>query len=377
MSESLMHSELKKVAVKELLDMGFQKEQIHEEYPIQMDKPFPHKWIVNVAGIAIDKKVCFECGNTSKHKLYELKEIGWVVRHRPYFTVVVPHIKYQPDSRNQKEQKAYLLTVYNEEIYEEFKDDPEFDFLEYNNKNEEKFNPWHHKEVWFNIPDSETTHGKELEEKMRFAFTYEGKHNGEDYFSLILGFITMNTCKEFLSYSDETKRKLIYLLSKLPDKFETQDGFFYKDKKHKAPPYPRNWVDTEPHRSNTVSWDDLKKIEERLSYYLEASKHGIQEYPTFDIVRVIIKKEEIAEALFELKDIYKLLLKPETKNDIIMSNIKKLGSWKWYIDRPSDWTSFFENYQKEFHDGITLEEFKKACRTIRKYDEEFKEYRDN
>lgn len=70
---------------------------------------------------------------------------------------------------------------------------------------------------------------------------------------------------------------------------------------------------------------------------------------------------------------YALLLKPKTTVYHVSNQIKKLKSWDWYISQPKEWGDLLREYVSEYNEGVTNEDFRKACWKLKKHDPEFKD----
>lgn len=337
MAEKQRHFNLKAQAKEKLLELGCAEATIQAEVYVDLDKPFPHFYKIDVAAIN-GKKIAVECGGCRESKLFELRNFPVKLRrtgqelrfeqviHIPY-PIRLPHDKPPAEDRPKKERYAYLFDVYNKEVYEEFKDDPDFDIVEYNESTKEKFKI--HTGVWLNVPYSRTIIAEETTNEIHLGII----HRGGNKFRVIIGFNGSKGCKEFLNLSWRHKTKILEEMNRLPENFVTQDGYIEKNKTHPAPPYERFWNDNSLMKSCEVSKEELEKIEENQEFYLEVSKYGITQYPLFDIVRVTVTEDEITGIIRTLKPLYMLLMKPHTKTDEIIVIVKsiKMPRWQSYI----------------------------------------------
>ncbi len=337
MTEKQKHFNLKAQAKEKLLALGCAEATIHAEVVVDIDKPFPHFYKIDVAAIN-GKKIAVECGGCRESKLYELRNFPVKLRrtgeeikfdqviHIPY-PIRFPHDKPPGEDRPKKERYAYLFEVYNKQIYEEFKDDPDFDIVEYNQQNQNKFKI--HTGVWLNVPYSTTSVAEETTAQVHLGII----HIGGNKFRIIIGFNGSKGCKEFLNISETHKAKIIEELNKLPENFFTQDGYIEKNEKHPAPPYERVWNENSLMRCCDFSYEDLQQIEENQEFYMETSKYRITQYPLFDVVRVTVTEDEITEVIRILKSLYMLLMNPHKKTDEIIAIIKsiKMPRWQSYI----------------------------------------------
>ncbi len=379
MTEKQKHFDLKAQAKDKLRELGCDETTIQTEVTVELEKPFFHIYRIDVAAIN-GKNIAIECGSCRESKLFELKNFTVKVKqtgrelkfdqviHIPY-PIRFPHEKPPDESRPKKERYVYLFDVYNKQVYEEFKNDPDFDIVEYSESTKEKFKI--HTGVWLNVPYSRTIIANETTNEVHLGIIHRGGNN----FTIIIGFNGKKGCKEFLNISETYKRKIIEELNKLPENFLTQDGYIEKNKTHAAPPYERVWNENSLMRCCDFSFEDLKKIEENQEFYMEASKYGITQYPLFDVVRVKVTEEEIPGVIHALKPLYTLLMKPHTKTDEIMALVKSIKTPRWqsyiYSKRYED----LENKIKEMfpETKINLTIIREICKRLKK-DPEYIEY---
>lgn len=98
--ESLQHLRVKEQAVNHLKSLGFNDNEIIEEYNFRTGK------FVDIAGIKKDFKVAIECGNTGKYRVKFLKQFFDKVYHFPY---ILPNAKkdhyIEPIDEKEEERK--------------------------------------------------------------------------------------------------------------------------------------------------------------------------------------------------------------------------------------------------------------------------------
>jgi len=333
MAEKQKHFDLKEIAKQKLLELGCQADTINTEIVVDLDAPFPHFYRIDVLAVN-GKKIAVECGGCRRGKLFELENYAVTIRstgqkikfekviHIPY-PLRFPYEKPPKDETPKRIRYAYLFEAYNQKIYQEFRDDPDFDIVEYNETTKDKFKI--HTGVWLNVPYSRTIVAEETTNQIHLGII----HLGYDKFRIIIGFNGKPGCHEFLNMSDQHKARIIEALNKLPENFFVQDGYIEKNKTHAAPPYERFWNENSLMRCCDFSKGDLEKVEENQEFYMEASKYGISQYPILDIVRTTVTEEEITDIIRTLKPLYMLLMKPHTKTDEIIKLIKSITMPKW------------------------------------------------
>lgn len=306
---SLKHNQLKTEARKMLKEKyGFSDSEIFEEFPYTFKNSI--KIWIDVVGKSSSKIVVVECGDTSRLRLQNLKEeLGKDnVIHMPYDkNILAPHFYMNPKTR--KDKIILLKSVYNKFIFEKMKEDSDFEFFEYNEKNKDYFYIGKRRDIWMAFPSKKNTiDGKQLQYEIGFTIDYQD----DDHYTICIGAETNNSVKQFLELSDKTKDSILEELKKLPSNFEIQDGIKYKTERVRMPPYLRNWEMTEPIQCNQISIDKLNEIEKRLRWYLEEGMK-FEEYPVFAMVRVLVKKEELSKVLMILKPLYELSFKFRTQ----------------------------------------------------------------
>src|SRR3989344_481700 len=148
MPESFAHQKLKQDAVELLLSRGYDREKIivDKKY-IKVDfygeqKPFR----VDVYA-SNSHEIAVECGNFPNYRktLYERYFGRDYVIHLSYpknygKTILKIEAEFAPN-----EAKKFLIQSYSKHIYEQFKDDPIFDFQEFNEQNREVFDIDNHR----------------------------------------------------------------------------------------------------------------------------------------------------------------------------------------------------------------------------------------
>ncbi len=370
--ESLAHKSLKTEAKKKLKEMGFQDNEIIEEYPV---KGKPRGLIIDVVGISKTKKVAFECGDLDKLKKAVLNgEIGQIgekfdeVYHIPYSEAVLKPEFYDAGSEELIERKKYLMSVYNEEIYNKLKDDKEFAFEEYNPKNSVLFKLGQF-EPWLAMPTATGTFGKNLMYEINFTLYYEGK----DKFEVTINAETKPAVFQFLQRLElhENKVKLLELFHKLPDIAVIQAGFKFRPKgHHPMKPMPRNWRETREIKCNTITEDQLDEVIEYLSFVYE---HGAK-YRQYPIVHIVRAKEVIKSDLSTmfrlLKQLYNLLFSFETVDIKCAKELRQLPNYDWYIDE-GKFDLLLEEAKDKFPD-IDISKLKKWISLIKQLDKQSK-----
>lgn len=308
-SESIEHLELKRKAREILInEYGFKDNEITEEYPHILSNGVRIE--IDVFSKNSDGLKAVECGNVSKLKLIAMKnEFGKEnVIHIPYSETVLKSLFYGDKDLSSKKQ--LLKAVFNEEIYEKLKEDKDYGFMEYNEKNKDYFYIGRY-EPWMAFPTNRSIiNGRKLMYEINFTISYIDKETYE----ITINAETQDSIKQFIELTDNTKEKIFEELKKLPSNFSTQDGIKYKTEKIRLPPWPRNWEVTEPTPCNQLTQEKLIEIENRLKWYLlEGNK--FEEYPIFSLVRIQVRKKDLAKTLLLLKPIYLLSFQFRTKKE--------------------------------------------------------------
>jgi len=329
MGESINHKKLKTEARKLLKEKyKFNESEIFEEYRYVLKNSI--SIIIDVVGKNSGRFIAVECGNTSKLKEVCMREEfgkGNVIL-LPYNKVILAPLFYcNPKTR--KEKTNLLKSVYNEHIYKRLKEDKDFQFMEYNQENDPYFYIGKKREIWMAFPTKKNSIiGKDLQYEIGFTLGYKEDNSYE----ITIGAQTNASIKQFLELSETTKEKILEELNKLPSGFEVQDGIKYKTEKVRMPPYLRNWETTKPVSCNQISIIKLKEMEKRLKWYLEEGGK-FEEYPILEIIRIIIKKEELAKVLLILKSLYELSFKFRTtkQEKVIHDDLKVLKRRKGHM----------------------------------------------
>jgi len=309
MTELLAHKKLKTKA-RELLKekYGFKDSEIIEEFNYTLENSV--KVRIDVIGKNSERFIAIECGNTSRLKEVCLKnEFGKDnVILLPYDKIVLEPLFYK-NPKTRKEKINLMKSIYNRHIYEKLKDDKDFGFLEYNEENKDYFYVGQRRDIWMAFPTKKNTiDGRELQYEIGFTISYKD----DEHYEISIGAETNKSVKQFLDLSKSTKDSIIKELKKLPSSFEIQDGIKYKTEKVRMPPYLRNWELVSPIPCNQLSLEILEEMEKRLNWYLDEGKK-FEEYPVLEIIRVVIKKEELEKVLMILKPIYELSFKFRTQ----------------------------------------------------------------
>lgn len=387
MTETLMHQQLKLEAKQILLSKGY------EENKIIIDK----KWIrVELNGQEFPFRVdvyasngtefAVECGNFPrwKYPFYEKYFGKENILHIPYPLIFGRYTKkeIEKDSLTPQQQKQFLIDTYKNQIYSAFKDDHIFDFQEFNDTTRDIFDIDNHrkykeinpdygslkeaqgKTVWMNFPSSKTISKEEYKKEIHWGMIYYGKN----VVAITIIFSGKEACKKFLSLSDSTHDKIFNALKKLPG-FHIRDGnSFWKNSSR--PPLDKEW-------NNPIPCDELSKeeydgIRDNLDNLLRMQEMKFKIGPVLDLAKGFFEDYEVPEAISSLRELYSILLQPETKIDTIAAKIKEIRKWAWYIEQRK-WTDLHTEYQSKFNETIDIKEFKRACNKLR-YDPEYSEY---
>lgn len=380
MTEKLMHLKLKQEAVQLLISKGYSKENIIVDKKYINIDYFGGKQSFRVDVYGSNGSIfAVECGNFPKWKrpLYEQYFGKENIIHLPYPPGYGKSLITTNNELNPVSAKQFLIKTYTDQIYSIFKNDLIFDFQEFTEVSKELFDIDNHhtyreinpdyslasetdgRKIWMNFPDSQTISKEEFKHKLHWGMIYyPGNKLG-----ITMIFSGRDACEQFLDLSLETHRKIQFALQKLPPKFKTRDGNSFW-KKSSRPPLDKEWNNPIP--CNELSWEDYEEILNNLANIIYLQKKGFKVGPVLDLVKIICDYSEVAEAIDCLKELYTILLKPETKTDRICDNIKGIDSWDWYIDNSREWGSLHQEYSQKYGQIVSDDEFKKACRYLRK-----------
>ncbi|MCX6707264.1 MAG: hypothetical protein NT001_03940 [Candidatus Woesearchaeota archaeon] len=380
MSESFTHQKLKIEAKQLLLQKGYSEDNIlvDKKYIEISYYGFPYKFRIDVYG-ANGHQIAIECGNFPKwkHPIYEQYFGKEFVIHIPYEKNYGKYLL--TDLKNGQLTKAqgtqFLMNTYKKHIYDYFKDDPIFDFQEFNDTNRNIFDIDGHRayreinpdyideeevkgrDVWMNFPDSNTLSKAEYKDKIHWGMIYYTKNK----VAVTIIFSGRSACEKFLGLSDETHKKIFEALKVLPPKFKIRDGNSFWDKTN-MPPLDKVWNNPIP--CHELTWEQYKEICENLDNLIRLQKAGHKVGPVLDLAKVFCQDNELPEVIEEFRELYKILLKSESEIDIIAKNIKTMDDWKWYISQSNEWNDIFDDYCDKFGE-LSLYDFKKACRKLR------------
>lgn len=105
------HDDLKQLAKKQLLQLGFKEEEIHEEYTVKSPE-MKSRIVVDVVGIKPKHKVAIECGSVQGERLSQLKLFFDEVIVLPYINDGVLKewiiLKKESDERNSRLNKLIV-----------------------------------------------------------------------------------------------------------------------------------------------------------------------------------------------------------------------------------------------------------------------------
>jgi hypothetical protein len=362
--ESLAHKQLKKQAKELLKKLGFSDSEIFEEYPI---KGFPRDFIIDVAGISLTKRAAVECGQLDRLKEAVLRgQIGELdkpfdeVIHLPYPDNILSSEFYDESSTNLSEQKRYLISAYNEEVYEKLKDDADFKFKKCQGPDDANFQIGRFT-PWMVMPTATGTLGKQLMYEVNFVMFLEEKD-----FGINVNAGTNKAIGQFIKQMilKDNQQRLLELFRRLPDNCFIQPGYKFKDAKHRAPPYPRNWEDTKPYLCNKLTVEQLEDIINYLEFYLmNGSK--FEQYPVIEITRFErLRKEDLSTAFKLLKQVYVLLFSLDTIDLRYAKEISSMPDFGWDLDM-RDYNKILEEARRKFP-NLTMEDLKKIIRLIKK-----------
>ncbi|MBI5872025.1 hypothetical protein HZB88_02980 [archaeon] len=180
------------------------------------------------------------------------------------------------------------------------------------------------RKTWMNFPDSSTISKEEFKNKIHGRMLYYPNNK----FAITMIFSGKEACLEFLGRSNNMHENIDTCLSKLPHKFFIRDGNSFWDKSSQ-PPLDKEWNNPIP--CDELSWEQYNEILNNLDNLIFMQKNGFKVGPVLDLAKAYCTYEEIPAVIDELRELYSLLLKPETKVDEISHEIKKLNSWEWYI----------------------------------------------
>jgi hypothetical protein len=388
MPESLTHQRLKLEAKQILLSKGY------EENKILIDK----KWIYSeLNGLKLrfrvdvyasnGKEIAVECGNFPiwKQPYYEKCFSKENIIHLPYPPYFGRYCKkdLEEDILTPQQQKQFLVDTYKNQIYSAFKEDPIFDFLEFNDITRGLFDIDNHrtyreinpdygklkeakgKNIWMNFPSSSTISKEEYKKEIHWGMLTYGK-----MLAVTIIFSGREACEKFLSLSEKTHSRIFETLHKLPHSFHIRDGNSFWVDNHR-PPLDKEWND--PIHCDELTREEYDEILNNLENLIYMQKKGYRVGPVLDLAKGFFEDFEIPEAVASLRDLYSLLLKPETKIDIIASKIKKIDDWLWYIEQTNQWKDLHQIYESEMNEEIDMTEFRRACKKLRS-DPEYEKY---
>ena len=211
------------------------------------------------------------------------------------------------------------------------------------------------------IPTATGTFGPNLMYEINFTIHYV-EH---DLFEVTINSETNVAVKQFIEQMvlKDNQLKLLELFKKLPDICFIQVGYKFKDKKHRAPPYPRNWEETSPYQCNKLSISKLEEMREFLNFYL-LNGTKFEEYPIISIVSAKIRRQDLSSLFKILKPIYKLLFTLDTFDYRRAKEISRIHNFDWYVDERR-YDLLLEEVQKHFPD-IDKSKLKKLVKLIKK-----------
>jgi hypothetical protein len=389
MPESLSHQKLKLEGKQLLLSKGYSEDKI------LVDKKYIEvEWAGQKYKFRIDvyasnsSEIALECGNFPKWKkpIYEQYFGKEHVIHFPYPKNYGKYLisDIQAGQLNKMQATQFLIDSYKKYIFQSFKEDPIFDFQEFKEETRNTFDVDNHRtyleinpdysdkeetrgrDVWMNFPNAMTLSKSEYKDVIHWGMVYYTKNK--------VGVVTMlsgkSACEKFLNLSKSTHKKIFDVLKILPPNFFIRDGYSFWDKFHQ-PPLDKAWNTPVP--CHELTWEDYEKILENLENLIRLQKTGHKVGPILDLAKVFCEDSELPAIIEEFRELYSILLKPETKYDVIAENIKKMESWEWYVERRMEWGELHESYRKKFGDDVLVEDFKKACKKLR-FDPDFVEY---
>jgi hypothetical protein len=374
-----MHHVLKAQAIQILIDKGYSEDKIIVDRKEIFIDYFGKKKKFRVDVYAYNgHEYAIECGNfpSWKRPLYERYFGQDFVKHLPYPPGYGKRyfLDFEKELLKKEDAKNFLIRTYNRYIFSEFKNDPVFDFQEFTEANRETFQLDGHRkiteinpdytekkeaigrDVWMNFPDSHTISKAEYEKKIHWGMIYLYKN----WVAITVLFTNKQSCKDFLSLSDEMQHRIFASLKKLPTNFIIRDGKSYWDKSPK-PPLNREWNDPIP--CSELTWEEYEEILGNLDVLQDAPREW-KIGPSLELVRVKCQDSEITEVIESFKEIYSLLLRPETKIDKIVEKIKEIPDWEWAISEASQRKWLHELYVKRFG-NVEKIDFMKACSKLR------------
>tara|TARA_Y100000310_G_C20573712_1_gene759373 strand:+ start:19 stop:1194 length:1176 start_codon:yes stop_codon:yes gene_type:complete len=391
MVESLAHQNLKLQAKQLLISRGYVEEKIivDKKYIQVTSHDQEHKFRVDVYA-SNGSEFAVECGNFPRWKrpLYEIYFGKEHVLHIPY---PKSYSKYNLQDLKEgvltkSQGTQFLINTYKKYIYDYFKDDPFYDFQEFTEETRDNFDIDNHRsykeinpeysdeeevrgmDVWMNFPDSKTLFKSEYKDKLHWGMIYYTKNK----VAVSVLFSGRKPCEQFLDLSEETHKRIFSALKNLNSKFFIMDGNSMWEKSS-LPPLDK--IRNDPIKCHELDWETYQKILENLDNLIRLQKAGQKVGPVLDLVKVFCTDEELPEIIEDLREIYEILLKSESKIDVISENIKKIEDWEWYISQTKEWNDLWSDYVDKFTD-VQLKEFKRACRKLRS-DPEYKSYIDS
>ena|GEM_PF-4961525 len=374
MPETIDHQQLKSQAKEVLLSEGFSEEKI------LLDKKYFEEELNGIrlkfradAYASNGSEVVIECGNFPKWKWpYYWKHFGKEhVRHFPYPLTYGRYLQIdvKEGCLDEGQAKQFMIDTYKECIYEEFKDDPVFKFIDFNEANRDCFmcdrhgkstdyNPdfgeddkAEHSTIWMNFPASSLQMRDDFMKEIHFGMLYYGK----DIFGITIILSGKLACKNFLGLSQGHHDKIFSALKRLPSTFFIRSGYLDASSRN-SPPYDKVW--NNPIHFNELTKEDYDEVISDLSILTYEKLPDLG--PALDLAKVFVHQKEVPEAIAAFRELYGLLITPETKTDSVIKEIKKKPSWQWCVQDKDD----FEDLAKEF--GIAESERRKIRSRLKK-----------
>ncbi|MFH1211736.1 MAG: hypothetical protein V1659_02285 [Candidatus Woesearchaeota archaeon] len=389
MPESLTHQKLKLEAKQLLISKGYEENKIiidRKFISVTLDEQ-AYKFKIDVYASNGDE-IAIEVGNFPrwKYPFYEKYFGKKNIIHIPYpvsfgkFT----NQDLSTDSLTLQQQKQFLIDAYTKQIYSSFKEDPVFDFREFNEKSRELFDIDNHrgyleinpdygnlkqaegKTVWMNFPSSRTLSKIEYKKEIHWGMLYYGKN----VLAITIIFSGKEACEKFLSLSDNTHDRIFEALKKLPLRFHIRDGNSFWEDAH-MPPLDKEWNDPIP--CHELTREEYDEILDNLKNLIYMQKNGFKVGPVLDLAKGFFEYDDMPEAVSALRELYSILLKPETEIDVIASKIKKIEKWEWYVEQINQWKNLYNNYNSQNKTFIDFIQFKRACKKLR-FDPDYEKY---
>jgi len=389
MVESLEHKKLKQKAVSLLIDKGYEEDKILIDKKWVNIEYHGHFYKFRIDVFASNShEFAIECGNFPKwkHPIYEQQFGREYVLHIPHS---VNFGKYKISDveeglLNKQQAKQFLLDTYLDQVYKPFKEDPIFDFQEFtetsrgifdidNHRTFKEVNPDYGdknevigKDIWMNFPDSSTISKSEYRKNIHWGMIYYFK----DIISIVIFFSGVEPCQKFLDLSPEVHSKIVDALKKLPGDFFVRDGFSFWDK-NPVQPLDKEW--NVPIPCDQLDIEQYEDVLENLKNLIELQKNHNKVGPVLNLCKVFCHANEISEYIEEFRELYSILLKPNTVYDTISRNIKEMVSWEYYISNSREWDFLCKEYEEKYNNQVEPQTFKKACKKLR-YDPDFIKY---